>query len=619
MSERTWLLRDAVTRIIADAPLPPATWPSVIRRTAIVVGLVVVGMVSGNPQAGLLAAFGAVQLGLIEAAVPLRSLIRLQALLIIACMATVYAAMVLGGTWWLVPFLALLAYLFGATAALSPAAMTVGISTLALTVIFAGMPHSQDEALRNTVYIGIGLLTQAIGWLIAWRAERTLFLRHALANKIRGDVRLLRASDIDVPTLVRAHAQTDAAVRAISLAGLAPADDTRFRQALSVITSTTRALIAWLVLQAPGEADRIAVGLELQAQARRLGLRSSGPTPSAVIPGQTVSVRGLRESLDRLSQAITDLLDGASPSDTPITGPAATQTPNPKVTWARIRQALLPNGRLSRHGMRMLVGITVAEAISLSFPLEHSFWLPLTVVFTLRPDWTFTVIRGLNRTVGNLAAVIFLPAVFFLFGASTWTLLIPLTILAAVAFRWLFGNYAIASFGLAGSVLVLDYALDPGTNLLLVRVLAAFFGSLLSIAVALAIPTWSSTTGPAQAAALIASVRRWREDVTTRLRTGAGVEDAVLEADIAAAREALLALDPTATGALLEPRRQGRAIELALLMATGVREVGALLAGTYVTIMAPDLPTPRGERVIERARLPECAGAFDRAVEAYQR
>lgn len=619
MSERTWLLRDAVVRIIADAPLPPATWPSVARRTLITVACVVVGMLSGHPEAGLLAAFGAVQVGLVEAAVSLRSLTRMLALLLVCCMSAVFIAMLLGGTWWIVPFLGFIAYLFGSTASLSPASMTIGISTLALAVIFAGMPGTQDTALRNTVCIGVGMLVQSAVWLIAWRPERTWFIRRALANKIRSDVRLLRSADVDVPALVRAHTQTDAAVATIARAQLDPTDDQRVRETLAAITSTSRALIAWLVLQTPGEADRIAVGLALERQARRLGLIRPGPARPVEIPGQTVSIRGLQGSLDALDAAITALLDGAAPSGAPLRGPAATRVDDPPVTLRRLRGALLPDGRLSRHGIRMLVGIVVAQTISQATLAEHSFWLPLTVVFTLRPDWTFTVIRGLNRTVGNLAAVIFLPAVFFLFGSSVWVLLIPLTILAAITFRWLFGNYAIASFGLAGAVLVLDYALEPGTDLLLIRVVAVILGSLLSLAVALAIPTWSSTTGPAQAAELVTAIRRWRADVTQRLSTGTGVDDAALDADIAAARAALIALDPTATGALLEPRRQSRAIELALLMATGAREVGSLLASTYVAMMAPDLPTDRGQRVIERARMPECASAFDRAVSAYDR
>ena len=617
MTERGWLLRDAVLRIMADAPLPPATWPSVARRVVVVLGCVVAGLVLGDPQAGILAAFGAVQVGLIEAALPLRSLLRMLALLLLACLSSVFVALLLGGTWWIVPILGIIAYLFGATAGLSPSAMSIGISTLALAVIFAGMPQDLPGAIRDTICIGSGMLAQAIAWLLVWRPERMWFMRRALANKLRSDVRMLRTGDLDVPTLVRAHAQTDAAVSAIIRAGLPEDQERRLLETLSAMVRLSRALIAWLILRSPGEADRIAVGLELQTQIRRLsGLRPAGTRPDVTIPGETMSVEGLREAVDGLDRAVDDQLAGRPPTGTPLIGPSAAAEPPP--AHRSLLAVLLPDGRPSRYGLRMLIGITVAQAIAMVFPAGHGFWLPLTVVFTLRPDWTFTVIRGLNRTVGNLAAVIFLPSVFFLFGGSSVILLIPLAVLSALAFRFLMGNYVIASFGLAGSVLVLDYALEPGTDLLFTRVVAVILGSLFSLVVALAIPSWSSSTGPQQAAELIACIRRWRHDVTTRLTTGTGVDDITLDADIAATRRALLQLDPTSTGALLEPRRQVHAIELALLMATGVREVAALLASSAVALMAPDLEPERGQRVIERSRLPERAAAFDRAAAAYR-
>lgn len=618
VSERGWLLRDAVLRIVADAPLPPATWPSVARRVVVVLACVIAGIVLGDPQAGVLAAFGAVQVGLIEAALPLRALLRMLALLLVTCLTSVFIALLLGGSWWIVPILGLVAYLFGATASLSPSAMSIGISTLALAVIFAGMPQDLPGAIRDTACIGIGMLAQAAAWLAVWRPERTWYLRRALANKVRTDVRALRTGDLDVPTLVRAHAQTDTAIAAITRAGLAPQDELRMREALSAMIRSSRALIAWIILRSPGEADRIAVGLELQTQVRRLsGLRRAAVRPAVTIPGETMSVEGLREAVDGLDVAVGRLLASAPPTGGPLLGPAAAPTPAP--ANPRLREVLLPGGRLSRYGLRMLIGITVAQALSMLFPAGHGFWLPLTVVFTLRPDWTFTVIRGLNRSVGNLAAVIFLPSVFFLFGASAVSLLLPLAVLTALAFRFLQGNYVIASFGLAGSVLVLDYALEPNTDLLFTRVIAVILGSLFSLVIALAIPSWSSETGPEQAAELIRCVRQWRANVTTRLTTGTGVDDATLDADIAATRKALLELDPTSTGALLEPRRQVHAIELALLMATGVREVAALLASTAVAMMAPNLEAERGQRVIERSRLPECAAAFDRAADAYRR
>ena len=54
------------------------------------------------------------------------------------------------------------------------------------------------------------------------------------------------------------------------------------------------------------------------------------------------------------------------------------------------------------------------------------------------------------------------------------------------------------------------------------------------------------------------------------------------------------------------------------LVSSGEKEVAALLASSAVALMAPDLEPERGQRVIERSRLPERAAAFDRAAAAYR-
>ena len=113
MGARAWLLGDAVRRILADAPLPPATWTSVARRAAVVTVCFLAGAVLGDLHAGVLAAFGALQVGLFEAALPFRALVRLQLLLLVCCTASVLVGLLIGGTWWAALAIAALAYEIG--------------------------------------------------------------------------------------------------------------------------------------------------------------------------------------------------------------------------------------------------------------------------------------------------------------------------------------------------------------------------------------------------------------------------------------------------------------------------------------------------------------------------
>lgn len=617
MSERSWLLRDATSRILADAPLPPATWLSVARRAFVLVACFAVGLALGDLHAGVIAAFGALQVALVEAALPLRSLIRLIGLLGLACIVAVFVALLLGGTWWAVIALTLLAYVFGATGALSPAAMTIGISGLAVGVIFAGMPAQTPAlALQSTAYFAAGIAAQSLAWLAVWSTERRRFIRHALANKLRTDVRLLRGPAIDIAGLIKTHAQVDVANEAISAAKLGAADDRRARMVLSSAIELTRAIIAWMVLDAPSEAGRIALGVHLECQIRRLdSIRSPRAHGSRAFDGQATPA--ITSALAQLDAAISGLDDGGDSARAPLVSSAQPSNARAHVSARSIVHALWP-GAISRHGLRMAIGVGSAEAIALAFPAAHSFWLPLTVVFTLRPDWTFTVIRGFTRTLGNLGAVIVLPALLMALGNHNVAVTLALAVLSSITFRYFYGNYAIASFGLAGTVLLLDSTLAPDGDLFVVRIVAAILGSLIALAVAFAMPTWSSADGPRQVRELADALARWRSALGERLAVDGVLEHAELDECNADARRALVRLDQTSTGALLEPRRDRRAIEYALVTAAGTHEVAALVAVSMVAMTAAPLSEHAVGDLVTRARLRETTAAFDSAVAALE-
>ena len=70
MTERMWLLREALRRVLFLAPLPPATWPSVARRVAVIIAFFALGITIGDLATTVAACFGAQQVGLVEAALP---------------------------------------------------------------------------------------------------------------------------------------------------------------------------------------------------------------------------------------------------------------------------------------------------------------------------------------------------------------------------------------------------------------------------------------------------------------------------------------------------------------------------------------------------------------------
>ena len=624
MTERTWLMPEALRRIVAVAPLPPATWPSVARRVLVVVAFFALGMANGELTVTIAACFGALQVGLVEAALPFRRLARLLLALGAVCIVTVTVAMVIGGSWWGVIGIAALAYIFGSTASTSSNAMTIGVSSLALAVIFAGTSRTLAEIPNVVAWFTVGVAVQSALWLAAWAPERRWFARRALANKLRADVQMLRFDTTDVPSLVHAHTESDVVAGVLRSADFPEDQDHRLRSAFSASIVVTRALIAWITLDQPDEYDRMTVGIRLEQQTQRLDgwLPRRGRIIPRSLPLASPAAEGLARSLDGIERSITALDDGVRmDDDVPLTGPARIEGSEPALTGG-VLAALRPGSGPSRHGLRMAVGVGLAEAITLIVPLGHSFWLPLTVVFVLRPDWSFTVVRGVNRLAGNLVAVAAIPALLLILSTSPWALLVILIGLAAVTFRWFFGNYAIASFGLAGTILLLGYATNPVNDLFAARFVSTLLGALIALLVVLAIPTWARPAAPGQVEAVVSLLNRWRSDVMKRSQDPASVTTSALETDIAQARHALIQLDQTVTGVLLEPGDRGQPVELALVFAASARELAALTAATYTLLSleagSHDRSSEQRLALASHEKLRSVAVHVDRAVLAYR-
>ena len=615
MTERLWLVRDGVRRVLTDAPAPPATWPSVIRRVLVVVAFFAYGIAADNLSWAILACFGAVQIGLMEVALPFRGLVRLVVPLVIACTLAVGLSMVVADTWLAVVYITALAYVFGCTAGLSEKSMTIGISTLALSVIFCGTARPYAEIPQSLAWVVLGMVVQALFWLLLWRTERRWFVRRAIASKLRAIVHMLRSQTVDPEALVRMHNQSDIALEDLRIAGFPPEEQERMMSAYVASILVARAVTSWMVIDQPGDAARIRVGIQITEQAHRLdGFFGKGRHPESL--GATARDE-VQEALACLDKAVTAVLSATPP---PVLPPVAVPAPEPR-QGPSVWSAMRPGTHLSRDGLRMALGVGIAEAITVVYAGPHSFWLALTVVFVLRPSWSLTVVRGINRTIGNLGALVLLPFVFISLGSDTWGLAVVLAVLAAITYRWFFGNYVIACFGLAGTILLLDYSLNPEPSLFVTRFVATILGSLIAVGAIFAVPGWRRSVAPQQAEALISSVRTWRDHARALLTEPGSRADESLEPQLRDARHCLLVLEPTTIGVLLEPSDRGKPVRLATLFTAGSRVVAALMAVSYCLLAAEhhsrELTAEERTRLLTRSNVDGAWEDFDRSAKAY--
>lgn len=162
-----------------------------------------------------------------------------------------------------------------------------------------------------------------------------------------------------------------------------------------------------------------------------------------------------------------------------------------KLITQRMLANLTPRSDAFRHAARLAVVVTIATAIAHSVTLGRGYWLAMTAVIVLRPEFSITFTRGVARAVGTVVGVGLATLVAVIAHPHGWAL-VPFVLV----FVWLSGmlfsaNYAVYSVAITGVVVFLLAGLDPnpvadGED----RLVATVLGAALALIAYAAFPTW---------------------------------------------------------------------------------------------------------------------------------
>jgi fusaric acid resistance family protein len=97
------------------------------------------------------------------------------------------------------------------------------------------------------------------------------------------------------------------------------------------------------------------------------------------------------------------------------------------------------------HATRLAVGLTVAVAVYQAFGIRFGYWLPVTVLFVLRPDRNETVIRVIERALGTIAGVALASVLVAACHLSDAATVVLLALLAAASYALYFASYALST------------------------------------------------------------------------------------------------------------------------------------------------------------------------------
>ncbi|MER0446785.1 FUSC family protein [Streptomyces sp. Edi4] len=483
----------------APAPIP---WPAVARAGIAMAAPLAVGMATGNSAYGALASMGALSGVIGDTADAYRMrVLNIAVPQLFGALGVTVGSLVFGHGWLAVAALTLVALVSGMISSIGAVASVSGLLLLLNAVVGAGLPMP-GPWWKAPLLLSLGGLFVLLLSLLGWPLRRTEPERGAVAGTYR------------------------AAADAIEAAASEAYDDRR--QALTHSLNTTYDLILGRRAREHGRRGELVrllaqlnVVIPIVEAAPAVHLRGWGVDPAipravrqladaveegrtdAVVPALPAPATPAERALDTALRHAFVVVHHPDPEhsalDDRLGRPAA-----PRIRARRATRDVLLSATSWRYGLRLALCIGLAQALVSVVPVERSYWVALTIVFVLKPDFGSVFARALTRAVGTAGGLLVAAAVLAEVPRGWWDVPVML-LLAAFIPAFSAKGYAFQTAAITPVILLLSDVLNhQGFDLVLPRL-------------------WDSLIGCA--IALIAGYLLWPESWHTRI--GARLADAV--------------------------------------------------------------------------------------------
>ena len=532
----------AVRTLLRDAARLDRTQsdPIVALRNAIgVAAPLVIATIAGSTSAGLASAIGALQTGFADRPGPYR----LRALRMIG---TAAAAGVTSGLAVLASrsdvasalLLTVLAFGAGLLITGGPSATQVGVAGVGAALILGHLPNPASAAVHVGLFVFLGGLGQVVLAIAAWPLRRHRPERLALAGLYRE-----LAAAARLPNTTSAGPAAGATLSAVrqTFFGLGHdhgpsvesylvllAEGERIRREIAVLAGLTERLAAegetvsagFTRAALAGCGEVMAAVADSLAHGRPIDPGVRGPARDRMNAafqrlgdeGRDANMLTRRATAARL-QALAGQLRAVAESSR-VGASEGRQREVEDIGWgarlrdpvAVIRANLTPGSAVLRHAVRMAVLVGGSDLVVRLADIGRGYWVPLTILVVLRPDFGTTLQRSVMRTAGTVVGLLAASALVHWVPAGDWYQ-IALIALFCFGMRWAGpGNIALSAASLAALVVVLLTVNGvPAHSTVLDRSLATLIGGSLAICATLIRPTWERNVMTLRLADLLAA------------------------------------------------------------------------------------------------------------------
>jgi uncharacterized membrane protein YccC len=434
-----------------------------------------------------------------------------------------------------------LAFIAGLLVIGGPSATQVGVAATAAALILGHLPEPPGAALHVGLLVLAGGAGQALLAVTAWPLGRHAPERRALAalySELAAAARRPPGTSAAPPATA-----TVSAVRN-TLYGLGhdhgPSVEA-YRVLLDEAERIRREITAITAL-----VERLArAGATVEAGLVRVALATALTTGRAV-PDETrvAARRAVKQAVTRLESA-ADLTRRSATArlralagqlraviESAATGAAEGRVPEPadvagaprlRDPIAGLRANLRPDSEALRHALRTAVMVAGSDLVVRAAGFTHGYWVSLTVLVVLRPDFASTFQRAVLRVIGTVIGLVVATELLQWIPGGTWYL-IALVALAYFGVRLAGpGNVGLTAVSLSALVVML-LALNGVAPLetLVDRSVATLVGGALALTAALLAPVWERDRVAGRLADLVAAYRHYLE---TLRRTDTTADD----------------------------------------------------------------------------------------------
>ncbi len=198
---------------------------------------------------------------------------------------------------------------------------------------------------------------------------------------------------------------------------------------------------------------------------------------------------------------------------TPRQGLAAAVTTAPSTT-RRLLGVLAANLTLRssacRHAIRLALAAALASALARALRLPHEYWVPLTALWLLRPDFGSTFTRGVQRYAGTTAGAVLATVFAATVHPGPYALSILATVLSVGIFCFMLANYGVTGACTTGWVVFVSaLAGIPELHAAADRVLDTSLGAIIALGGYLLWPSWERGEVSDTVADVIDAARRY--------------------------------------------------------------------------------------------------------------